>query len=336
MAASEQHGAAAPRQPHDYYGLKADIVVGVDGTNESFGALRWALRQAAMTGQKVDAVYGWTYSWDMGPEPTTEAELKKVRAEMSNRLRQWVDEATADFDVDDDQIELISIRSSGSAALLEIGANAQQIVVGRRSMGRVARWFAGSLSSSLAEESPVPVTVIRSMEDADLTVQDEIANALTPGDQPVHYELPSSPVPRASRPIVVGVDGSDDSRHALEFASSLAALHHSPLHVMFCWQFRDLGPVPGYETSVPPMPVAQHFAEERVTSMVESTTMPDGLEVIPEAFHIAAGKGLVSASRYARHLVVGSRGLTGLDAHFLGSVSKQVLSLAECNLSIVH
>ena len=40
--------------------------------------------------------------------------------------------------------------------------------------------------------------------------------------------------------------------------------------------------------------------------------------------------------RYARHIVVGSRGLSGLDAHLLGSVSKQLLNSAECNLSIVH
>lgn len=49
---------------------QGDLVVGVDGSQESFGALRWALRQAALSGQTVNAVYGWSYSWDMGPEPT--------------------------------------------------------------------------------------------------------------------------------------------------------------------------------------------------------------------------------------------------------------------------
>ena len=47
---------------------QGDLVVGVDGSQESFGALRWALRQAALSGQTVNAVYGWSYSWDMGPE----------------------------------------------------------------------------------------------------------------------------------------------------------------------------------------------------------------------------------------------------------------------------
>ena len=43
-----------------------DIVVGVDGSDESFAALRWALQEASLTGQRVNAVYGWTHSWDMG------------------------------------------------------------------------------------------------------------------------------------------------------------------------------------------------------------------------------------------------------------------------------
>ena len=93
--------------------------------------------------------------------------------------------APQDIDIDNEHIKLTSFRASGTSALLEIGANAQQIVVGRRSMGRVARWFAGSLSASLAEESTVPVTVIRTASDEDIDVQDQIANALSPGDDQV-------------------------------------------------------------------------------------------------------------------------------------------------------
>ena len=45
---------------------KPDIVVGVDGSDESFAALKWALEEASLTGQSVNAVFGWTHSWDMG------------------------------------------------------------------------------------------------------------------------------------------------------------------------------------------------------------------------------------------------------------------------------
>ena len=40
-----------------------DIVVGVDGSDESFAALRWALNEASLTGQQVNAVFAWSHSW---------------------------------------------------------------------------------------------------------------------------------------------------------------------------------------------------------------------------------------------------------------------------------
>ena len=45
---------------------KPDIVVGVDGSDESFAALKWALEEASLTGQSVNAVFGLTLSLDMG------------------------------------------------------------------------------------------------------------------------------------------------------------------------------------------------------------------------------------------------------------------------------
>jgi Universal stress protein family len=37
------------------------IVAGVDGSESSASALRWAIRQAALTGASVDAVIAWHY-----------------------------------------------------------------------------------------------------------------------------------------------------------------------------------------------------------------------------------------------------------------------------------
>ncbi|RSX48809.1 universal stress protein [Bifidobacterium castoris] len=311
-----------------------DIVVGVDGSPESFSALRWSLQQARLSGQRVNAVYGWSYSWDMGPEPANKADA--LRERIADELHVWVEAASKDMDLADEQIELTSFRAAASTALLEIGANAQQIVIGRRSMSRVARWLLGSLSSSLAEEASVPVTIIRSAQDEDIDVQDQIANALSPNDQDVHFVTPHVEIPRTARPIVVGVDGSDISRRALVFAAGLARLNDAPLHVMFFWRIKDLDTVPGYETSVAPMDVAQKYAMRRLEGFIDDVKLPKPLDVTPNAFHISPGKGLVSASRYARHVVVGSRGLSGLDAHFLGSVSKQVINSAECNVTVVH
>lgn len=228
------------------------------------------------------------------------------------------------------------MKASGTSALLQIGHDSQQIVVGRRLLSRMARWFMGSLSASLAEAAEVPVTVVRIAGSEDETVTEAIANALTPGDKPVHYTQPQPVVEEARRPVVVGVDGSETSRRAFDFALEEARLHDAPLHVMFCWQLKDLGVIPGYENAVAPVKVGQRRAEEILSELMAKARIPDGVKVSTNAFHIPASKGLIAASRYASHLVVGSRGLSGLDAHFLGSVSRQIVNFAECTVTVVH
>lgn len=314
----------------------ADIVVGVDGSDESFAALKWAMREAALTGQTVNAVFGWTHSWDMGAEPDTEEGWEKIRQGIAEQLRRWVDEACRGIDFDAERLKLTSVKASGTTALLQIGKDAQQIVVGRRSLSRVARWFMGSLSASLAETAESPVTVVRLAGGEEETVTDDIANALTPVDEKIHYVPSEGVVEESRRPVVVGVDGSATSRRALEFAMHEAQVHDAPLHVLFCWQLKDLGVVPGYETSVAPIEVGQRRAEAQLAELLSGTAVPEGLEVRAHAFHIPASKGLIAASRYASHLVVGSRGLSGLDAHFLGSVSRQIVNFAESTVTVVH
>ena len=284
---------------------KADIVVGVDGSDESFAALKWALKEASLTGQHVNAVFGWTHSWDMGSEPDSDEAWAKVRHDIANELKSWVEKAAAGIDFDPANLKLTSVKATGTTALLQIGKDSQQIVVGRRSLGRVARWFMGSLSASLAETAEVPVTVVRVSDSEDETVTDAIANALTPDDQTVHFAQPKPAIEEHSRPVVVGVDGSQASRRAFEFALDDAQLHGAPLNVMFCWQLRDLGVIPGYENAVAPVEAGQQRAEAILAKMMSEVDIPEGIKVSTNAFHIPASKGLIAASRYARHLVVG-------------------------------
>ncbi len=74
---------------------KPDIVVGVDGSDESFAALKWALEEASLTGQSVNAVFGWTHVLGYGGPNRTATRLAKVRHDIANELRVWVDKAAA-------------------------------------------------------------------------------------------------------------------------------------------------------------------------------------------------------------------------------------------------
>ena len=158
----------------------------------------------------------------------------------------------------------------------------------------------------------MPVTVVRIAGSEDETVTDAIANALTPGETSRSTTRSLSRWSReARRPVVVGVMAPETSRCAFDFALEEAQLHNAPLHVMFCWQLKDLGVIPGYERrrgtgegrSAP-------RRGEILSELMAKARIPDGVKVSTNAFHIPASKGLIAASRYASHLVVGSRGLS--------------------------
>lgn len=300
----------------------ADLVVGVDGSQESFGALRWALTEASLTGQKVNAVYGWTQSWDMGERPQTDEEWERLHKIISLELDEWVAKASAGLDFDRSHLEKTSVHAAGSTALLELGQNAQQIVVGRRSLSRLARWFLGSISDSLIDQATVPVTVVRGQH-------------LQP-DQTKTQAHTHTQEATGSPSILVGIDGSSVSGRALKFAASEAARTGCSLKVLYCWKMKSLGELSDRTHAIPSKEEAHDYANKIVRDIIEAAHLPADLHVEGQAVHAEAVKGLTDGSATARRLIVGSRGLTGLDAFVLGSVSKQLIDSSLCPLTIVH
>ena len=73
---------------------RGDIVVGGDGSDESFAALRWALGEASLTGQQVNAVYAWTRFMGYGIQPEDEEQWAQMRHDIARRLREWVAQAS--------------------------------------------------------------------------------------------------------------------------------------------------------------------------------------------------------------------------------------------------
>ncbi|MFT8638577.1 universal stress protein [Bifidobacterium sp.] len=353
-----------------------DIVVGLDGSHESFVALRWALAEASASGQNVNAVFGWTPSWNAGAEPKTDEQWDRLRQTLTNTLNDWVDDAIPDFNMNPERLTLTSVQASGPAALLEIGVNAQQIVIGRRNIGPLTRWFLGSTSAPLIEDAKVPVTLVHIPPHDSASVSASIADALSDAREDPRNSASSKPGrlldnrdgarsdghfddgamkendASADRdgtatveeedeiqnraPLVVGVDGSENSLKALKFAVHEADVHGLDLHVVMCWQIKDLGTIEGYENAVAPIGVGQRRAEDMLRAILSKVDVPDGVTVRTHAFHTTAVKGMSDAAKYAGWMVVGSRGLTGMNARFLGSVSRQLLNLSECTVTIVH
>ncbi len=133
--------------------------------------------------------------------------------------------------------------------------------------------------------------------------------------------------------IVVGVDGSDNARRALEWALDEAGRRQARLRVVHVWDapfeptWGTMGiDIARYETA------ARDLLDEEI-SRAPSTT-PVTVEKVPIRGPAAAT--LVKLSKDADLLVVGSRGHGGFTALRLGSVSQQVAQHSECPVVIVH
>jgi nucleotide-binding universal stress UspA family protein len=139
-------------------------------------------------------------------------------------------------------------------------------------------------------------------------------------------------------PVVVGVDGSEESRAAIGLAVRMAAERHRPLRVVhaYTWPWIDLPitPMPG-----PPVPVdsspgsltegLRDQAERVVTEAARYARQCDPLVAV-SADAIVGGPAqmLTAESRHAALIVIGSRGRGGFAGLLLGSVAVQVAAHA--------
>lgn len=136
------------------------IVVGVDGSDPSKQALRWALRQAHLTGDTVHAVMAWDYPtsyYDYLPEygdgdDTLEDMARTTLTEALNEIAGPQPDITARATV---------IEGNPAQVLLDAARDAALLVVGHRGRGAFARALLGSVSSRCVYHATCPVVVMR-------------------------------------------------------------------------------------------------------------------------------------------------------------------------------
>ena len=139
------------------------------------------------------------------------------------------------------------------------------------------------------------------------------------------------------RRIVVGVDGSDGSRTALEWAMDEAALRGVDLDAVAAWSLPVISDGFG---GVYPLPEQYNQAEADAKALVEAEieavrSRQPGVTVNAVVLSGQASDALLAASKDADLLVVGSRGRGGFAALLLGSVSQQLAHHAHCPLVII-
>jgi nucleotide-binding universal stress UspA family protein len=136
------------------------IVAGVDGSASSVEALRWAVRQAELTGATVDAVIAWQYpaaavgfGWGAVADDTDYAEL--AAKTVAEAISEAVDPAT------DVRVRPVVVHGYPAEVLTEHAAGADLLVVGSRGHGGFAGALLGSVSQHCTHRAPCPVVVIR-------------------------------------------------------------------------------------------------------------------------------------------------------------------------------
>jgi nucleotide-binding universal stress UspA family protein len=133
------------------------IVVGVDGSPSSKAALRWAVRQARLTGAWVEAVTVWQFPTYYGWIPADSTEVFEGIAQS------MLEEATEEAAAVAPGVKIYPIVSQGNAArvLLDAAKNAELLVVGSRGHGGFTEALLGSVGQHCVHHATCPVVIVR-------------------------------------------------------------------------------------------------------------------------------------------------------------------------------
>jgi nucleotide-binding universal stress UspA family protein len=141
--------------------------------------------------------------------------------------------------------------------------------------------------------------------------------------------------------IVVGIDGSNHSHHALIWAMRQAAGQHVPLTVLAV-RPDPVRPVTGIYWGAHAYPEDSHnpeVARKAIEEIVEQAWNEIGEAATQVTVNVATGdpaKELINASHDADMVVVGSRGSGGFASLLMGSVSSKITHHAACPVVVIR
>lgn len=142
------------------------VLVGVDGSESSNAAVRWAADEARRLGVPLRALHAWLwplYHVQLGPPPGAPPGTG-LRAE-ADRVLEQAAELTREASPST-PVETILYTGAPAAALLRDAANARMLVVGHRGLGGFTGLLLGSVgvtvsAHALLHHAACPVLVVR-------------------------------------------------------------------------------------------------------------------------------------------------------------------------------
>jgi nucleotide-binding universal stress UspA family protein len=145
-------GRTHPAEPgHHRYGR---IVVGVDGSEGSKGALRWAACQAELTGASLEVVMAWEVPVIPYGVWTGHDAGGQTQEALDDAVQEVVDEPN--------QVHVVTTAIEGrpELALLEAAEKADLLVVGSRGHRALAGLLLGPVSRHCVTHASCPVVVV--------------------------------------------------------------------------------------------------------------------------------------------------------------------------------
>jgi len=131
------------------------IVVGVEGSEPSLAALRWAVDEARLRHGHVRVITAWHY-------PPVPSSVEDSGSNDSFHAAERVqDDALKAVEAEGVDVTGMLVRDSAATALLEAAKDADLLVVGSRGHGGFAGLLLGSTSSQVAHHASCPVLVVR-------------------------------------------------------------------------------------------------------------------------------------------------------------------------------
>jgi nucleotide-binding universal stress UspA family protein len=131
------------------------IVVGVDGSEGSKEALRWAARQAEFTGATLQAIITWQYPAFYGWVPDDVDFAGLARRALDGALDEVFGAARPA------RLETSVIEGFAAQVLVAASEGAELLVAGSRGYGGFTDALLGSVSTYCVHHAHGPVTVIR-------------------------------------------------------------------------------------------------------------------------------------------------------------------------------
>ena len=200
--------------------------------------------------------------------------------------------------------------SSPIDMLLEFSESAEMIVMGSRGLGGLSGLVMGSVSAAVVSHADCPVVVVR--KDNDVTETNKYG-------------------------VVVGVDGSEVSRQALQVAFREADARGALLRAIHGWNDTQVhttyvGLVDAQNEMERTLKERQDMLQEELAELVKQYPEVRVEEVVERDRPINA---LRDAAADAQLLITGSHGRGGFKGMLLGSTSRALLQYAPCPMMVV-